>query len=291
MPASGETRIYFSDLDLSRRLERAEAHSNATFVDARARTAPTIGACWIEVAGTYALFDGVASPVTQTFGLGVFETPTPEAFEELERFFLLRGAPVFHEVSPLAGLGVVAMLNERGYQPVELTSVMYRPLQIGADSGIRVNERVRVRAIEKHEGDLWARTTARGWSEFPELNDFLLALAPISTERRDSVSFLAELDSEPIATGVLCIGGGIAYLGGACTVPEARKQGAQNALLACRLQYALDQGCDLAMVCTQPGSASQRNAERNGFRIAYTRIKWGLMPALPLESPHPRSTP
>jgi GNAT superfamily N-acetyltransferase len=198
---------------------------------------------------------------------------------------------VFHEVSPLAGLGVVAMLNERGYQPVELTSVMYRPLQIGADSGIRVNERVRVRAIEKHEGDLWARTTARGWSEFPELNDFLLALAPISTERRDSVSFLAELDSEPIATGVLCIGGGIAYLGGACTVPEARKQGAQNALLARRLQYALDQGCDLAMVCTQPGSASQRNAERNGFRIAYTRIKWGLMPALPLESPHPRSTP
>jgi hypothetical protein len=24
----------------------------------------------------------------------------------------------------------------------------------------------------------------------------------------------------------------------------------------------------------QPGSGSQRNAERNGFRIAYTRIKW-----------------
>ena len=26
-----------------------------------------------------------------------------------------------------------------------------------------------------------------------------------------------------------------------------------------------------------PGSASQRNAERNGFRIAYTRIKWALV--------------
>jgi hypothetical protein len=24
------------------------------------------------------------------------------------------------------------------------------------------------------------------------------------------------------------------------------------------------------------GSASQRNAERHGFRIAYTRIKWSL---------------
>jgi hypothetical protein len=25
-----------------------------------------------------------------------------------------------------------------------------------------------------------------------------------------------------------------------------------------------------------PGSGSQRNAERNGFRIAYTRTKWQL---------------
>jgi len=281
MPRSGEEPRFFSDLDLSRRLERAEAHANAMFVEARARTNPLSGACWIEVAGTYAMYDGVGSPLTQTFGLGLFQTPTPEAFEELERFFLVRGATVFHEVSPLAGLDLVAMLNERGYRPVELTSVMYRPLAGGGDSGSRGSDRIRVRAVEKHEGDLWARTTARGWSEFPELNDFLMALGPISTERRDSVSFLAELDSEPIATGVLCLGGGVALLGGACTVPEARKQGAQNALLARRLEYAVDEGCDVAMVCTLPGSASQRNAERNGFRIAYTRTKWGLMPALP----------
>ena len=26
----------------------------------------------------------------------------------------------------------------------------------------------------------------------------------------------------------------------------------------------------------EPGSASQRNAERQGFRIAYTRVKWQL---------------
>jgi len=40
--------------------------------------------------------------------------------------------------------------------------------------------------------------------------------------------------------------------------------------------YAYDQGCDLAMMVAQPGSDSQRNAERKGFRIAYTRIKWRL---------------
>jgi len=39
------------------------------------------------------------------------------------------------------------------------------------------------------------------------------------------------------------------------------------------MKYAAAQGCDIAMMCALPGSASQRNAERQGFRIAYTRIK------------------
>jgi hypothetical protein len=43
-----------------------------------------------------------------------------------------------------------------------------------------------------------------------------------------------------------------------------------------RLRYGAEQGCNIAMVVAQPGSASQRNAERQGFRIAYTRIKWRL---------------
>jgi hypothetical protein len=68
----------------------------------------------------------------------------------------------------------------------------------------------------------------------------------------------------------------VALLAGACTIPEARQQGAQLALLDYRLRYAADHGCDLAMMGAQPGSASQRNAERHGFRIAYTRIKWQL---------------
>ncbi len=69
---------------------------------------------------------------------------------------------------------------------------------------------------------------------------------------------------------------GVALLAGASTVPEARRRGAQLALLDARLAYAAERGCDIAMMCAQPGSASQRNAERQGFRIAYTRIKWRL---------------
>src|SRR6185503_16640497 len=90
------------------------------------------------------------------------------------------------------------------------------------------------------------------------------------------LSFLAELDGQAIAAGAMTISDGVALLAGASTTPEHRRQGAQLALLESRLRYAAEQGCDIAMMGALPGSGSQRNAERHGFRIAYTRVKWHL---------------
>ncbi|MFP5245596.1 MAG: hypothetical protein ACLGH0_02795, partial [Thermoanaerobaculia bacterium] len=83
---------------MSQRLERCEAKSNAAFVDARAKISPELGAAWIEVAGAYAMFDFVGSPLTQSFALGIFETPTAADLERIEQFFTTRGAEPMHEV-------------------------------------------------------------------------------------------------------------------------------------------------------------------------------------------------
>jgi hypothetical protein len=88
--------------------------------------------------------------------------------------------------------------------------------------------------------------------------------------------FLADIDGRPVAAGALNVADGVALLAGASTVPDARHRGAQLALLPARLAYASRHGCDLAMMGALPGGGSQRNAERNGFRIAYTRTKWHL---------------
>jgi GNAT superfamily N-acetyltransferase len=276
MPRPADQRHPFSDLDLSRRLERAEAHASARFVEARGKNSPHRGAQWIEVAGAYAMYDGPASPVTQTFGLGLFAEATGLVLDQLEAFFRERGAPVFHEVSPLAGQPLAALLSDRGYQPAEFTSVMCRPIQPAATPAAPASERIRVRPIEPHEGALWAQTAARGWSDIADLTEFLEDMGAMAAHREDAVSFLAEIEGCPVATGALCLHGGVALLAGASTIPEARRQGAQRALLDGRLQFAAGQGCDLAMMGAAPGSASQRNAERHGFRIAYTRTKWRL---------------
>lgn len=276
MTLTDEESFPFSDLTLSRRLEKAEGRSNAEFVEARAKLFPDSGAQWIEVAGAHIMYDGPGSPTTQTFGLGLFQPITSGEMDVIEEFFRERGAEVFHEVSPLADPTLLALLNERGYQPVEFTSVLFRPIRSNFRLKASRNERIHVRLMEDGEQELWARTAAKGWSEFSEFADFIYEMSQVSARRSDGLAFLAELDGRIIATGVLSICDGVALLAGASTIPEGRKQGAQLALLESRLRYAAEQGCDIAMIDTQPGSASQRNAERHGFRIAYTRIKWHL---------------
>ena len=93
------------------------------------------------------MFDGIVSPMTQTFGLGVFDPVTQADLEKLEEFFHQRGAHVHHEVSPLAEASLLTLLNERGYQPIELTSVMYRPLGRGVQLASPLSEKVQSRLM------------------------------------------------------------------------------------------------------------------------------------------------
>src|SRR4029077_4163264 len=113
----------------------------------------------------YAMFDGPASPATQTFGLGIAQLPADEDLDRIEAFFVERGAPVHHEVSPLADDKLVPMLTARGYRPFEFTSVMYRPISV-ARLGARQSRpaAVTVRQVEADDLDVFARTSAAGWS-------------------------------------------------------------------------------------------------------------------------------
>jgi len=264
--------MQFADIALAQRLERAEGRACMEFAETRRRLVPESRAEWMECGGANVVFDGADSPITQTFGLGIFEELTAATLDEIERFFFERGAAANHEVSPLAGVAALRLLCDRGYRPIEISSVMCRPVELrqAADSG-----RIRVRVIERDEAQLWADVSARGWThDHPELLDFLHGFGAIAAARQRSVCFLAEYDGTPGAAGALSIDNGVALFAGAATVPELRRRGLQAALLEERMRYAHEHGCDLAMMVAEAGSESQRNAERKGFRIAYTRVKW-----------------
>jgi len=267
----------FSDLTLSRRLERAEGFACCQYAETRIRHFPDSGAAWIECGGTVAVFDGVDSPCTQTFGLGIFEELTESTLDTIEGFFRDHKAPIHHEVSPFAGVDALRLLCKRGYAPIELSNVLYRDVEPPARTATLAGGSVSVRITGPEEANLWSRISAKGWShDHPELLDFLLNFGAVTAAREQTVCFLAEADGYPGAAGVLCIHDGVALFGGSSTVPEMRRRGMQSALLEARMRYAFEIGCDLAMMVAWPGTDSQRNAERKGFHIAYTRTKWQL---------------
>jgi GNAT superfamily N-acetyltransferase len=266
--------MIFANVELAKRLEAAEAYACAQFAEARRRLHPDSTSAWMTCTGATVVFDGVGAPTTQTFGLGLFEPLTPAALDGIEQFFHARGAEVMHEVCPFAGAAALDLLCARGYRPFEISNVLYRAVE--PPTAIHAGG-IRVRVVGADEAQLWSDINARGWThEHPEFEDFVRESGVLVVAREGSPCFLAEIDGTPGAAGALTLHQGVALFGGAATVPEMRRRGLQGALLQERMRYAAEHGCDLAMMVAEAGSNSQRNAERNGFRVAYTRLKWKL---------------
>lgn len=243
---------------------------------ARRRLSPESGSEAIRVAGADVVFDGPTSPVTQTFGLGMFENPTPDDLDQIERFFGSRGAPTQHELSPFAGTSTLQLLCSRGYQPIEISNVLCRTIDTSSNTETQRSPHIRVHVIDRKEAADWTEVNVRGWThDHPEFAEFMRDIGTVLVQRENSPCFLAEIDGKPAAAGALAIHQGVALFAGASTLPEFRGRGLQGALLQARMRYAGEQGCDLAMMVAEPGSNSQRNAQRQGFLIAYTRLKWG----------------
>lgn len=84
--------------------------------------------------------------------------------------------------------------------------------------------------------------------------------------------FVADVDGRPAATAALSLVEGVAAFHGTATLPEFRGRGMQTALLAHRLNTAAQAGAKLASVFVTPGTGSERNVERAGFRLAGLRL-------------------
>ena len=265
--------LFVTDLALSGRLERAEGHAARKFVEARARCQPEAGAAWLEVAGACVLFDGVQSPATQTFALGISGLPSAEDMGRIEDFFRSRGAPVLHEVSPLANPGMLALLTGRGYRPIELTSVLVQKLErLPASESV-----AHVREARPDERDLWARTAVAGWRDTAELSAPMLEFMRITGHAKDLRTFFAEIEGHPVASGALAVHDGVALFAGGATIPEWRNRGVQQALLQHRLACAFEGGCDLAMMCAlrEAHRSAMRNGRASVSLIRASSGRWG----------------
>lgn len=267
--------MLFADLALARRLETTDALAGVEFARSWARLNSFTGEVFLPVAGGLASFAGVDSPVTQAFGLGLNGPVTEADMAEMEEFYRAHGSAVNIETCPLADPSLLKLLNKRGYRPIEYSNVFARELTSDDSQGWPdPTSQVRVRRPAEDEAESYSLLVAKSFFENIEISPEFLGIFTSCFYAAGAFFFMAEVDGVSAGGGMMSIHQGVTSLGGTGTLPEFRNRGVQKALLLARLAVAAESGCDLAMVATNPGSGSQRNAERLGFRVVYTRTKF-----------------
>jgi GNAT superfamily N-acetyltransferase len=202
----------------------------------------------------------------RVIGLGVDAPPTPQILDRIEAFYTRRAAG-------FAVQGTVSGIEERGYTREPGTAVFARPAQ----------------PIKPPETALTV-TDAENGQEFGALCAAASGLPPLFASwfaelvgRDRWHCFVAHADGTPVATGALYAAEGVGSLGFAATRPGERGQGAQQALLAARLERACELGLSTVVASTgepvhgSPGP-SYRNLERTGFQLVRVRPSWRRSP-------------
>ena len=261
----------FCGTDLARRIEAAEAELIvAATKAARRRGAPGLA---LPVGGGYGCFAEDGSPMNKVVGLGFDGVPDDWADVEAR---LLRHGPVQVELSNLANPAVVALLSDRGFRLAGFEDVLGLALPVDPPS---IRPDVEVRPTVAGELGAWVDVVVEGFAHpdgegVPSHEEFprdVVERAERDFEAAGAVPYVALCAGAVAGGGSVRMTDGIAQLTGAATAPAFRRRGVQAALLAARLRDAAAAGCDLAVVTTAPGSTSQKNVQRKGFQLLYTR--------------------
>lgn len=218
----------------------------------------------------------------RVFALGVAQPTTEEEVDHLVNLFRQHRLPCQLRLSPNAQPAELPRwLEGRGWtldQAKTTARFFFQPAEL-----LTLSHPFSIRPVEAAEVATFAQIACFGHSSV--LQRWLLA----TLGRPGWHHYLAFEEETPIATGVLYIQQRIGWLGWAVTLPAHRRKGAQQALLAHRLNEALKMGCTLVSAETRGETAenpnpSYHNLLRLGFQLAYLHLHYHLDPLVLRES-------
>jgi GNAT superfamily N-acetyltransferase len=259
-------------LELAREIELAEAEAAVACAGWLMAAQGDGAGAVASIGGGYAVYCGANSPVTQAVGLGLNGAVSKEEFDRLEEFYFSRKEPVRVETCPMADGSLIEHYRERGYYASEFSNVMVRPVEKMAAAALPAG--IDIQKAEEGEIDLWTLTVAQGFAEHFPVTQQMLSVMRLFASGRDTECYFGRVDGKIAGGATLALRGRIAGLFGASTLPQFRNRGVQTALLHARIERAAEKRCELAMSLAVPGSVSERNITRRGFRTLYTRVKF-----------------
>lgn len=227
----------------------------------------------MEINGGAACFSGFDSFFSQVIGWGFITKPKDlkTEIERIEDFYRsLDHQRVDIELCPYAGQRLFSFLSQRGYRISELNNISVLDLT-GWKLAEGMQDDLMIKEVETAEFNEWAKKIAIGFG-YPEAQDQFSHY--ISAK---GITTFAVYDQGHIVAGAtIAMHGSVCDLGVTSVMPAYRARGLQKKLIETRLYVAQQNGMEIATVTTEPGTISDLNVQKSGFRSAYTRIKMTL---------------
>jgi GNAT superfamily N-acetyltransferase len=243
-----------------------------------------------------ALGVGEVAPERMPFGGGVASRDAPGAWTNAAIGAGLHG-PVSHdevrrmiewyrsvgvepraEVSPYAHPSLIEHLGAEHFVIRFFENVFMRPIQRGEQfqPPVAAPEDVEIREVNPADPsmvDSFARVVSGGFAGDgnPILEASIDVVRRVARHPR-TTSIVAIRNGEIVGGGSMEVSGQIAACFGLAIRSEHRRVGIQQAMLAWRLRYAAERGAKFVTISSRPNVATERNARRMGFVVAYTKV-------------------
>ncbi|HLV88350.1 MAG TPA: GNAT family N-acetyltransferase [Candidatus Sulfotelmatobacter sp.] len=262
--------MQFVDNAFARRLESCEEMPQVEYARVFQQTRPELGAAVEEISGGHMVFAGLGSPIGRATGVGLDQPLTASDLDRIEEFYRAHNAPSQVDLCPMHRPEVFEMFKARGYSIAELNNVLYRKLDPN-ESFPDAPPACEVRPVRPDEADATGLIVGNAFFPDGAPEPYRGLITPLY--QMGGLGFVASVDGKLVAcgTGLVIRPYRVFALCGAGTLTEYRGRGLQTALLRTRMAAAAEAGCEYAVVVTQGGTTSQRNAERLGFRVAYSK--------------------
>ncbi len=265
---------------LAAEIEHAEADGNRRLTEHQRLADADYAGDFLSLDGAGALFCFPGSDMNYVSGLGFDQRPDLSlTFDQIDAFYRTRQSLWTIDVSSLADPEIVGLASQRGYRPGPSAHMWGKRLgRLDSPPSAIPFQIVEVGPDASHK---WAHTAARGFGDGiaePAAEQILLGFARVPGTR---LYVALDRDGAAAASAAMAFGPQHAKLFSGSTLPAFRGRGIQSALLHHRLKEAQAWGLGWAIVQTDPNTTSERNVERLGFDLLYTKQTLKSPPAAP----------
>ncbi|HZW08411.1 MAG TPA: GNAT family N-acetyltransferase [Phycisphaerales bacterium] len=234
----------------------------------------------VEVGGGVMCFSRGVPWINHATGVGLASAAGPDELRAVEAFYRERAVQPKIEMTVFATEAFLAHLGERGFVVEHFETVLARALgpgPIDPDGPGRCDGLVieRTDPADPERCRLHSRLVGSGFQTEP-LSEAMIEMGVRAIRHPRSLAFMAFVQGEPAGACGMEIfeqeGARACALWGTTVLAPFRRRGIQRALIGHRLAFAAERGCTLAIIESKPGIATERNAARLGFGLAYTRV-------------------